>query len=53
MKTLVCAFLYNRKEIALCPFCMTGKKGMKTFLYDRKEIYAHFSYGRKTLLRNG
>lgn len=42
MKTLVCAFLYNRKEIVLCPFCMTGKKGMKTFLYDRKEIYAHF-----------
>lgn len=26
MKTLVCAFLYDRKEIVLCPFRMTGKK---------------------------
>ncbi len=26
MKTLICAFLYDRIEIVLCPLCMTGKK---------------------------
>ena len=38
MKTLVCAFLYDRKEIVLCPFCMTGKKLMPTFVRQENVV---------------